>query len=338
MEECENKNLDFGPRPRPRLRQRLRLRRRLRQRRKLRIGEHIAILSPASYYDCMPFYFKPRVTVFSLIFVALFIRLSFWQWQRYVLNSGIAQVFHDRLNSSVDNLSNILKSSDNDPQSIAFRRVKVSGNYDFAHEMILRNRSYQEQTGSLVITPLQIENTNQHVLVNRGFIPLGSSDATQRKIYQRNPKTEFIGFIREGSTRKWFLSPADPEPIVGGVWIDQWLRIDLGKIGKQLPYPILPFYLEVMADSDLVKMEAELLSPKSAREDIFTPKIGLMTQQPPPETYPIPTYEPLVPPLRNLGYVYEWAFLALLAFLMGIVFQLRPSGRISTLSTQGLSL
>jgi surfeit locus 1 family protein len=273
----------------------------------------------------MPFYFKPRVTIISLIFVVLFARLSYWQWQRYILNSAIAQTFHDRLNSSIESLADLFKQADQAPSQIEFRRVKVSGTYDFGHEVILRNRSFQEQTGSLVITPLQIENTSRHVLVNRGFIPMGSSDAAQRKIYQRDVKVEFTGFVREGATRKWFLSPADPEPVSAGAWIDQWLRIDLAKIGKQLPYPILPFYLEVMADSNLAKMEAELLSPKSAREDIFTPKIGSMQQQPPPETYPIPTYEPLVPPLRNLGYVWEWAFLALLAFLMGLVFQLRPA-------------
>jgi hypothetical protein len=39
--------------------------------------------------------------------------------------------------------------------------------------------------------------------------------------------------------------------------------------------------------------------------------------------YPIPTYDITPPPDIHLGYVYEWAFMALLTVAIGIIMQLK---------------
>ena len=39
--------------------------------------------------------------------------------------------------------------------------------------------------------------------------------------------------------------------------------------------------------------------------------------------YPIPTYDITPPPDIHLGYVYEWAFMALLTLAIGIIMQLK---------------
>jgi hypothetical protein len=43
----------------------------------------------------------------------------------------------------------------------------------------------------------------------------------------------------------------------------------------------------------------------------------------PDAEYPFPAYDTTPPPDIHIGYVYEWAFMALLTFLIGLVLQFR---------------
>ena len=56
-------------------------------------------------------------------------------------------------------------------ESLRYRRVVLRGTFDPARQVLIDNRLYREQAGYHVITPLRLEGSNMHVLVNRGWLP-----------------------------------------------------------------------------------------------------------------------------------------------------------------------
>lgn len=206
------------------------------------------------------------------------------------------------------------------------RRAIIKGKYDFDHEVILRNRRYNGLAGVHVITPMQIEGSEEYLLVDRGFIPLINSKQEERRRYRGGSKEEFTGLIQESMYKKIF-APSDPPTGDGKPWADQWLRVDVPSISKQLPYPVFPVFVEIMQQGDSVAELSDIVeSENSGREEIFMPQAGIVENfgmQAPDLPYPIPVITKVIPPGRHLGYVYEWAFMALITICIGIVLQMR---------------
>ena len=50
----------------------------------------------------------------------------------------------------------------------------------------------------------------------------------------------------------------------------------------------------------------------------------------PDAAYPIPTFDTTPPPDIHLGYVYEWAFMALLTISIGLIMQFKRPGTSKT--------
>lgn len=272
----------------------------------------------------MRFRFSLRTTIICAVLTLGMVRASYWQWERH--NSKLAYIknLESRLEMPVEEAS-FLSDSSISLHEKTFRRVKIEGSYDFKHEMILRNRRHNEDAGVYVVTPLKLKDLDRWVLVNRGFLPLQVAKTEARKPFQKPDKVSFIGLIKASAPRKIF-SPKDLPTGPGHPWVDSWLRVDVENIGKQLPYAILPMHLEIMDTLESTEVKSRITESRSARDDIFLmPAKGITTKETPSksEHYPIPIFDTVVPPGRHLGYVFEWAIMAVVTVLIGIVLQLR---------------
>lgn len=251
---------------------------------------------------------------------------SFWQWQRHLQKVALINHLHETLALAPIPLSDLVKSSP-DWSQLTFRRVKVKGTFDFSHEILLRNRNLDGRAGVHVITPLQINESGVSILIDRGFIPIGREDGDTRKRYQGSQEVELFGLVKSSMPQK-LLAPADPPSGGGAPWVERWLRVDVPKIALQLPYSLLPVYLETMTDPEDPLLASKIVREGSAgRNDVLTltgqGKAENFGMESPDRVYPIPTYDITPPPDIHLGYVYEWAFMALLTILIGIVLQLK---------------
>jgi surfeit locus 1 family protein len=52
------------------------------------------------------------------------------------------------------------------------------------------------------------------------------------------------GVLHQSQTRLNFISPADPPLSADRPRLDQWFRVDIPRIQQQVPYSLLPVYLE----------------------------------------------------------------------------------------------
>lgn len=270
--------------------------------------------------------FSPKVSITCALLAAFMVGMSFWQWDRHLQKLALIETLNQTLRLEPVDLPSLLAQNP-DPRTLTWRRVKLSGAFDFKHELLLRNRSYEKRAGVHVITPLKVDGADAWVLVDRGFLPLGRESAENRSRYQRPERTEMFGLIKDTMPKK-FLAPSDPEAGPGKPWVDQWLRVDVDNIAKQLPYPILPFYLETMKDPNDPLLASQIVKGSEAgRHDVLNvtapSTVESFGMDSPDAPYPFPAYDTTPPPDIHIGYVYEWAFMALLTLLIGFVLQLR---------------
>jgi surfeit locus 1 family protein len=183
--------------------------------------------------------------LFWIAFVALgaivMIGLGIWQLDR--LQERRARIA--TIAGRVDQSPVVLSGEALDAGSMEYRPAVVSGQFDFAHEIVLRNRALNGAPGYHVLTPLRIEGSEGAVLVDRGWIPYEAASPELRTAYAgpEGPVT-VRGLIRLSQPRPSSLAPADPPLGPDRPRLDAWFWPDLSKIQRQVPYPLLPFYLE----------------------------------------------------------------------------------------------
>jgi cytochrome oxidase assembly protein ShyY1 len=169
---------------------------------------------------------------------ALFIRLGFWQLDRLAEVRAANATIESRQAAAPVPLDSLVTAEGGGPERSIYRRATVTGTYDAGHEVAVRFRSLRDQPGSWVLTPL-VTPTGTAVLVNRGWVP-GSDPNAPLPASSRPPD----GTVTVTGT---VLSPeaeggTSPEPSGGVLGVT---RIDVGAIGRDLPYPLFPVYLRL---------------------------------------------------------------------------------------------
>lgn len=265
------------------------------------------------------------------------VRASLWQWTRHLEKQALISTLNKTLQLEPVPLLAIA----DDPlldSSLQWRRVSFSGTYDFEHEVIVRrNRGNQDRAGVHVITPLKIEGSERYVLVDRGFLPLGRESKEFRKRYQTPLHGTAFGLVKSTMEPKLpkalaFLEPQDPDVGHGRQWNDLWIRVDIEKMRQQLPYPVLPVYLESMEDPNDPLLASQIVKEGAAgRNDVLAlagqKQVENFDMQSPDAHYPVPLFDTTPPPDIHLGYVYEWAFMALLTLGIGFIAQMKRDYR-----------
>lgn len=168
------------------------------------------------------------------------IRLGLWQLERLRerrADNGVAQAARALPEIEMGGV---------DEASLAHRRVRVTGAYDPAGEIVLRGQSHREQPGVYVVTPLRTRGAPGAVLVVRGFVP--SPDAV----------TVDLGALAEPGevTIRGIALPLTEREDEGGLLeraggSPTWKGLDRSAIEARLSYPVAGVYIVQAPDSAL---------------------------------------------------------------------------------------
>jgi surfeit locus 1 family protein len=184
-------------------------------------------------------------TLLVLAGTALCIRLGIWQLDRLAQR----RVFNHQVTSM--RAMSELDLNEEQPAEISqmeWRPVKVQGVYDFANQVALRNQYNGDQYGYHLVTPLCFDPSSgagqTAVLVDRGWIPAdGNSTPDDWRKYDEEETVNVEGQIRLGQTKPRFGGVADPLPADRSK-LEIWNNADITNIAKQMPYPVLPVYVQ----------------------------------------------------------------------------------------------
>ncbi len=179
-------------------------------------------------------------TLLVILGAAICARLGIWQLdrlaQRRVFNSHVF---------AMQALPPLNLPSQDDLTKMEYRAAQASGTYDFANQVAIRNQFNGNEYGYHLLTPLHLSD-GETILVDRGWIPAdGNSTRADWSKYDQPGQVTVSGVIRLSDTEPTFGGAVDPPLAPGQTRLDFWVYVNLDRISKQMPYPILPVYLQL---------------------------------------------------------------------------------------------
>ena len=188
-----------------------------------------------------------KTTILVLLAMAVMARLGVWQLDRL----EIRRAFNTRVQTQLDQPTLILDGAalGDDLENMEYRQVVVEGVYDHDAEVVLRNQVWNNQAGVQLLTPLQIMGIDRAVLVNRGWIPYEDFTSREWSKYAEPGLVEVSGMIRASENKPDFGRRTDPIPMPGEAPLKAWHLANVIGISKQIPYELLPIYVQQLPSS-----------------------------------------------------------------------------------------
>jgi len=231
------------------------------------------------------YHFKPNLWLLfiAVLALALFIRLGYWQLSR--AEEKEAQFL--QLQTYAKQPAITIPPTLVDLEGIKFRRAEVRGYLVAELTVLLDNKVYNGVAGYHVLTPLRIENSNMHVLVNRGWIAAGANRMELPKVNTPAGHISIIGTVISPDIKTIALST---DQVSGKVW----QNFELARYQEMVDIVLQPIMLLQDENVDWV---ADGLIRKWERPDSGSAK--------------------------NFGYAVQWFSLAVVTFFIYILLNVK---------------
>lgn len=244
-----------------------------------------------------------KTSLLVIAAVIVMIRLGLWQLdrldQRRAFNARVEeQLAQSALEISKENLRA-------DLYNMEYREAIVLGEYDHDRQVVLRNQDWQGRLGVHLLTPLIVQGSDRAIMVNRGWIPYEDFEAGKLSQFDENGLVEVNGVIRRSQTKPRIGGRADQIPAEGEPPLQAWNWINVGGIAGQLPYELLPVYLQG--------------SPEPSRDQMpYRTQLELDLNEG-----------------SHLGYAFQWFTFALILAIGYPIYVSREEKRLSTPTSKG---
>ncbi|MGH9884626.1 MAG: SURF1 family protein, partial [bacterium] len=174
--------------------------------------------------------------VFAVLAAAACVRLGFWQLRRLDERKARNALIESRLAAPPVDAAALPR----DTAEARFRRVRVAGTIDYAHELIHAARTRRGSPGVHIFTPVRLAGRDTAILVNRGWVysPDGST-VDLEKWHDRD--TVFVGYAVE-------LPPTGGSTYTNRPTVLAHLAYDV--VARALPYPVSPIYVVALDAGD----------------------------------------------------------------------------------------
>lgn len=173
----------------------------------------------------------------AIVTAALCIRLGVWQLNRLAQRRAHNAILAARLQAPPVALAALPADS-----TVRYRRVHVSGTYDFDHEIVLTGRTRNGSPGVNLITPLRTDEGTRAVMVNRGWVYSPDAATVDRSRYLQREHASLVGYVDA-------FAPAAPGDPRSSSDPRMFRRLDAARLAAATPYPIEPYYVVALADS-----------------------------------------------------------------------------------------
>ncbi|MFU8763573.1 MAG: SURF1 family protein [Haliea sp.] len=143
--------------------------------------------------------FEWRITLATVLLVPTLVALGFWQLERADEKADLEARWSVRQSEAPMPLESLL---DNDPEQLAYRRVSLRGEFLVGRYLLLDNRIQQGRFGNEVVGLLALADSDQLVLVNRGWVPSDPARLVLPEVAEPEGPIELTGHI--------YVSPGKP--------------------------------------------------------------------------------------------------------------------------------
>lgn len=194
-----------------------------------------------------------KLAVLAFLLMAVFTSLGFWQLARAQHKKMLLNSFTER--TRLDPLKTEALNEDNDWR---FYRVKLTGQFDNQHNLLLDNKIFHGRVGYEVYTPFYAQDLAAPILVDRGFVPLGISRDVLPGINAIIGKVTISGMLNQAPGYLAFGQINESSNIA---WPMRVEFINLNQVGKLLNYPLFQYVLNLDAkDPAAYAMEWQIVT------------------------------------------------------------------------------
>ena len=118
-----------------------------------------------------------------------------------------------------------------------YRRVRLSGRWDYAHEIILRQQTLEGTPGLTFVTPLIVDSAARAVLVVRGFVPSPDGLSLPPFSTREGDTATVLGTALALPTRQDLGRPLTRNGVT------TCARLDSIAIARRVPVPVMGIYV-----------------------------------------------------------------------------------------------
>lgn len=232
--------------------------------------------------------FRPRwlPTLAAALLVPLFLAAGQWQWDKAAAKAARQQ----QLEARAGEPAVLISTGPVDAPALQYRKIVARGHYEPQHQILIDNRTYRQQAGFHVLTPLRVEGSEIRLLVNRGWISARAEHSREPEIATPPGLVELSG-VAVIPTSRFFVLQADSEE-AHGAWQRVWQNLDLGRYGKRVGFPIQPVVMQLDPASTAGGFVRDWIPPDDRR-------------------------------LTNLGYALQWWSFAAVTVALWLYYDLR---------------
>lgn len=189
--------------------------------------------------------FKPSLIGFVVLtcFVALFIKLGFWQYTK--AQQKIA--YQATLDKSLAAKPVALPMNAEAPDTLKFKQVHFVGQYEPRYQIYLDNQVNDVVAGFHIITPVKLENTDTYVLVNRGWVAANARHDDLPVVQTPTHVQQFEGQIWVPSNK--FFTLVNASKAKQNNWQTLWQNMDIKAYQAKVQFKVLPYLVKLNADS-----------------------------------------------------------------------------------------
>jgi surfeit locus 1 family protein len=189
-------------------------------------------------------------TLLVLVGTAVCVRLGIWQLDRLAQRRAFNAQY---LEASVSSPIILDSTPQDDLTKMEYRMITVTGTYDPANQVVLRNQFHDSQPGYFLLTPLVLSD-GTGILVERGWIPAeGNTKPSDWRQYDQPGEVTLSGIIRLGQAQPELGGVPDPQLAAGQTRLDFWNLVNVERISRQIPYKLLPVFVQPEPDPTLIK-------------------------------------------------------------------------------------
>lgn len=165
--------------------------------------------------------------------------LGFWQLDRAEQKRQLTLLQEQRQHVEMIKLT---ADSPDSVDDLLYRSVQLIGKFDNMHHILQDNQISDGKPGYFVFTPLVMQNSENAILVNRGWIPYPSSAEALPNLNLSQGESELMGQVNRFSRPGIVLSGAD-KPTNSSPTIVQ--VINTGELAKKLGYSLFSYQVEL---------------------------------------------------------------------------------------------
>ena len=192
--------------------------------------------------------FQPRIftSAIAILVFSLFIKLGLWQLDRAEFKEKKYNTYLIKQAEPAINLKELMDSTI--VEDMLWRAVYVDGYFNNDDQILLDNRVLKSKAGYYVYTPFKINNSNNVVLVNRGWIEASTDRTTVPEIRVTEDLTSIKGIVKASPLTGIVLKELPPEKIEDNIYRVQ--KINIEELKQQLELDLLPYIVRLEPDSN----------------------------------------------------------------------------------------